>query len=110
MIRTTMITAALLLSAPAFACPMADAAAFAEAAEAVKKADGTHVSLMVEGMHCGSCSEKITAALNGIDGVKASAADYQTGRTEVAIDVKKVKVDALIAKISELGFKAKLES
>lgn len=106
--RTLLFAAAVALSTPALACPMADAAAFADAAEQVKAAAGAKVTLQVEGMHCGSCSEKVAAALKGLTGVTAAASDYQTGRTEIAYDAGKTKVDAMVAAIEKLGFKAKV--
>ncbi len=109
MVRTILLGAALAMSAPAFACPMADAAAFAEAAEKVKTAEGTKITLAIDGMTCGSCSEKITSTLSGLSGVVASATDYQTGRTEVAYDPAKTSPEKLMAAIEELGFKAKVE-
>lgn len=104
--RHVLLGAALLFATPAFACPMADAAAFADAAQKVQSMGGTHVTIAVTGMHCGDCSGKVTAKLQSIDGVKAAAADYQTGTTIVAIDGTKVKADALIAAIKELGYTA----
>ncbi len=108
--RTILFTFALAFAAPALACPMADAAAFAEAAEKVKAATGTKATLVVDGMHCGSCSEKVTAALTGLEGVTAAATDYQTGKTVVAYDAKKVDTAKLIAAIKTAGFQAKAES
>jgi copper chaperone CopZ len=85
---------------------MADAAAFAAAAEKVKTTEGAKVSLDVAGMTCGSCSEKLASTLNNLDGVTAAAADYQTGRTEVAYDSSKSNVDAIVKAIEGLGYKA----
>jgi len=104
--RHLMIGAALLFATPALACPMADKAAYEAAAEKVEAAQGTKVVLAVEGMHCGACSEKIVAALSGIEGVVAAAADYQTGETKVAIDATKVEAAKLLAAIEGVGFKA----
>jgi copper chaperone CopZ len=106
--RHLMFAAALMLSTSALACPMADAAAFAEAAEQVKASDGTKVTLQIDGMHCGDCSEKVTAAINALDGVHAAATDYQTGRTEIAFDSGKAKTGQFVAAIEALGFKAKV--
>ncbi|MCB9779321.1 MAG: heavy-metal-associated domain-containing protein [Alphaproteobacteria bacterium] len=85
---------------------MADAAAFAKAAEQVQTADGTKVSLTVAGMHCGDCSTKVTAALQGVDGVIAVAVDYQTGAAEIAYDAAKVDVAALVSAVEGTGFQA----
>ena len=106
MTRHLLLAAGLMMAAPAFACPMADAAAFAAAAEKVQASEGTKVTLAVEGMTCGDCSEKLASTLNNLDGVTAAAADYQTGRTEVAYDATKANVDGIIKAIKELGYTA----
>ncbi len=109
MIRSMIVAASLFVATPALACPMADAAAFARAAQTVQQADGTKVSLAVEGMHCGDCSEKVTTALKGVDGVVAVAVDYQNGRAEIAYDAGKVKLDALVKAVTDTGFKAEVQ-
>lgn len=108
--RTFLFGAALALSTPALACPMADAAAYQAAAEAVQVAKGSKISLTVDGMHCGSCSEKITAKLTAVPGVTAAAVDYQSGVAQVAYDPAKVKPDALVAAVKAAGFTAKPKS
>jgi copper chaperone CopZ len=107
--RSIILGATLALATPALACPMADAAAFAAAADKVKASDGTKVTLMVDGMTCGSCSEKITGGLDKLDGVVAAAADYQTGRTEIAFDSGKTNAEDLVKAIEGMGFKARVE-
>ncbi len=109
MLRSMLVAAGLFIATPALACPMADAAAFAEAAKAVQEAAGTKVSIAVQGMHCGDCSSKVTAALQGVDGVEAVAVDYQTGAAEIAYDADKVSVDTLVKAITDTGFEAALK-
>ena len=75
------------------ACPMADAAAFQEAAAKVAATEGAHASFVLNGMTCGSCSSKVATHLNGVDGVLASAVDYQTGKVEVAFDSAKTDAE-----------------
>ena len=111
MLRSAFVAAALLFAALSFApaalaCPMADAAAFAEAQAAVQSAAGTKVALTVEGLHCGDCSTKVSAALKGIEGVVAVAVDHQSGRAEIAYDAKKTTVDALLKAVTDTGYKA----
>lgn len=106
--RTFALTALLALSAPALACPMADAAAFATALEKVQAAPGTHVSLAVAGLTCSDCGSKVTTSITELPGVHAVAVDYQTGRAEIAYDASKVKVDAILAKIKALGYTAQV--
>lgn len=105
--RMFILGALLAVSTPALACPMADAAAFTQAAEKVKASPGTKITLAVEGLSCGGCSETVTAALSALSGVYAAAIDYQTGRAEIAYDPAKIKVDALIAEIKKSGYAAK---
>lgn len=118
MIRILLAAAALSLSAPALACggdqpcdkshckmkPQDEvAAAMAE----VDAAEGTKIALTVTGMSCGSCSDRVTATLKGIEGVNAAAVSHADGVAKVAIDDSKTDVDALIAAIDALGkFKA----
>ena len=59
-------------------------------------------------MTCGSCSEKVTAKLSGLEGVHAAATDYQTGRTEIAYDDGKTNAEALVKAVKDLGFKARV--
>lgn len=107
MLRSIFLGAALTFSTAAVACPMADAAAFASALETVQQSDGAKAAFTVDGMHCGDCSEKVTAAVKQIDGVKAIAVDYQTGRAEVAFDDSKTTADKVLEAISATGFTAK---
>lgn len=104
MIKHTLFALALFAAPAAMACPAADAAAFAAAAEKVEASTGDKLTIVVTGMHCGDCSEKVTAALSAVPGVIAAASDYQTGRTEIAYDKKKTDADALMAAIKKAGF------
>lgn len=108
--RSLLLGVALFAATPAFACPMGDGAAFADASAKVQASAGTKLTLSVEGMSCGDCANKVVAALGGVPGVVASAVDYQTGRTEVAFDAAKVKPEALISAIQKVGYKAKVST
>jgi len=117
MIRVLFATLALALTAPALACgggncdkegcktkPMTEVeTAMAE----VDKAAGTKIALDVEGMSCGACSDKVTAALRALDGVNAAAVSHQAGEARVAYDSEKVDLDKMVGAITGLGFKAK---
>ncbi len=108
--RTLILGAVLAFSAPALACPMADAAAYEASAQKVQAATGTKVALTVAGMHCGSCSEKVTAKLSTVPGVTAAAVDYQNGVAQVAYDPKVVKPEALVEAVKAAGFTATVKS
>ena len=96
--RSLILAATLFFSVDAYACPMADAAAFQEAAAKVAATDGSKATFVLDGMTCGSCSDKVAAKLNGAEGVLLSAVDYQSGRVEIAFDAKKTD----LAKIEKL--------
>ena len=104
--RSLLMVAMLGFAVPAMACPMADKAAYEEAAKKVQAAAGVKASFAVAGMSCGDCSDKITAALTKVDGVTAAAVDYQTGHAKVSFDSGKTNEDALLKAIVDTGFKA----
>jgi len=105
--RFILFTVLLGLGTAANACPMADAAAYKADVQKVESAQGTQLAFSIKGMSCGSCSEKINTALMSVEGVVASAVDYQTGEAKVAFDASKTDEQALMAAIQGTGFKAK---
>ena len=105
--RFALLFSLLSFNVAANACPMADAAAYKAAVQEVKATKGTHVAFNIAGMSCGDCSMKINKAINKVDGVTASAVDYQTGEARVAFDSSKTSEDAILAAIQGTGFKAK---
>lgn len=104
--RTALFSLALLFSVDAYACPMADAAAYATAAAEVQSTDGAKAAFAVAGLTCTSTSAKVTTALKDIEGVLAAAVDYQTGEAVVAFDSQKTDTATLLAAITETGFTA----
>ena len=105
MMRSIIFLTALFYATPSFACPMADAAAFEKAALAVQQSDGAKASFKLEGLTCGSCSEKVATELNSVDGLILSAVDYQSGRVEIAYDNKKTSVKKLENALEKTGYK-----
>ena len=105
MVRSLALAAALLFSSSALACPMADAAAFTEAAAKVDQASGAKATFAVSGMNGGGCSEKLSKALIAVPGVTAAAVDYQTGKVMVAYDAQKVSKQVMIDTINKSGYK-----
>ena len=102
--KSMLIVAALAFSNAALACDGPPK----EAAVDVSKAEGTQLALDVTGMKCGSCSGKVTAALNKVDGVNAVNVNHETGKAEIAYDDSKTNPKALIATITALNFKAEI--
>ncbi len=60
--------------------------------------------LKTTGMTCGSCSSKITKALELMKGVAVTEVDIEGGWVIVGYDTKIVKPDALAEKVSATGF------
>ncbi|WP_308312977.1 cation transporter [Streptomyces sp. ISL-1] len=71
---------------------------------------GTHVALLVEGMHCTSCGLLIDDELEDLPGVRSSSTDVKAGRTTVRLDDgADVDTAALVAAVEQAGdYKARL--
>ena len=60
--------------------------------------------LKTTGMTCGSCSSKITKALETLKGVAVSEVDVEGGWVVVGYDTKTIKPEALVEKVHGAGF------
>jgi copper chaperone CopZ len=60
--------------------------------------------LRTTGMTCGSCSSKITKALESLKGVAVTEVDVEGGWVVVGYDTKTVKPEALAAQVASTGF------
>ncbi len=60
--------------------------------------------LRTTGMTCGSCSSRITKALETLKGVAATEVDVEGGWVVVGYDTETVKPEALAEKVSGAGF------
>lgn len=60
--------------------------------------------LKTTGMTCGSCSSKITKALESLKGVAVTEVDVGGGWVVVGYDTKTVKPEALAEKVNGAGF------
>jgi periplasmic mercuric ion binding protein len=60
--------------------------------------------LKTTGMTCGSCSSRITAALEAQRGVAVTEVDVEGGWVVVGYDTKIVKPEALVEKVNGAGF------
>jgi mercuric reductase len=63
------------------------------------------LDLEVSGMTCVECSQRVTKALQRIDGVRSASVDYRAGRASVELE-KPVPVDALLAAVERAGYHA----
>jgi len=67
------------------------------------------VTLAVEGMHCGSCAERIEDVLGRLDGVVSADVTFDQRRAVVRYDSRRVDVARIIRAIEDAGFSARLE-
>ena len=61
------------------------------------------LSLSIQGMHCGGCASKVSAALKSIPGTTVEA--VTAGSARVLFDPKRTTERVLIATVNNLGFK-----
>lgn len=118
MLRSLVLVAGLFIATPALACgggdcdkshcKMKSTEEITSAMAEVDAASGNKLALEVSGLKCGSCSDKVVAALKAIEGVNAAAVSHASGEAKVALDAEKVDADKLIAAIKGLGYEAKL--
>lgn len=64
--------------------------------------------LRTVGMTCGSCSDKITKALDALQGVAVTEVDVEGGWVIVGYDTQSVKPEALAEKLTGAGFGSNL--
>jgi len=64
------------------------------------------LDLVVEGMHCAGCMQKIERALGAVPGVDTARCNLSTKRVAVSWDNTKTNGDKIIATLSETGFEA----
>ena len=62
------------------------------------------LNLSIQGMSCGGCVGKVTAALKSVPGTTVEA--VAVGSTRVQFDPKKTTESALITAVNKLGFQA----
>src|ERR1035437_892742 len=65
----------------------------------------TELSLLIEGMHCGSCVARVDKALRGVPGVTDAAVNLTTNTARVT---GTPNPDQLLAAVEHAGYKARL--
>lgn len=66
-----------------------------------------NLKLSIEGMHCGGCVRRVTAALKGINGVDLNSVDV--GLAEMSYDADRVTEKQITDAVDRLGFVAHVE-
>lgn len=65
------------------------------------------LKLTVNGMHCGGCVTRVTAALNSVPGVKVNS--VEVGLAQVAFDSVQATAPQILAAIERIGFSATVQ-
>jgi copper chaperone len=64
------------------------------------------VKLSIEGMHCGGCVRRVSAALQGVEGVELGS--VEVGSARMRFDPEKTNVEEIAAAVNRIGFAAHL--
>lgn len=67
-----------------------------------------NLKLAIEGMHCGGCVNRVTAALKSVPGVEVRS--VEVGSAEVGIDEAQVRAEMVSGAVTKIGFVARIES
>ena len=70
------------------------------------KKDETTALVKIEGMSCGHCVMRVEKGVTALVGVKKVKVDLAKKEGAVTFDPSQVTVDAIKAKINEVGYKA----
>ena len=66
--------------------------------------DQTNLTLTIEGMHCGACVRRVTAALENVKGVEV--VQVNIGSAEIRIAGPEPDVAQILEAVERIGFKA----
>ncbi|MCX8116611.1 MAG: heavy metal translocating P-type ATPase [Desulfobacterota bacterium] len=67
------------------------------------------VDLPIAGMSCASCAARIEKGLASLEGVSQATVNFASERATVFFDPGKIEIPALIQKVADLGYSAKVE-
>ena len=68
-----------------------------------------HDLLELDGMDCGDCALVVEHGLMRLNGVLAASVNYPTAKLRVEYDIEKVKRNAILARLRDLGYAARGE-
>ena len=63
------------------------------------------LTLSIEGMHCEGCVRRVTAALQGVKGVKLGS--VEVGSAHTTFDSNQTTADEIAAAVNRIGFSAR---
>jgi copper chaperone CopZ len=65
------------------------------------------LTLSIEGMHCEACVRRVTAALQGVEGVKVGS--VEVGSAKTTFDSNQTSAEEIAAAVNRIGFSAHVE-
>jgi copper chaperone len=65
------------------------------------------LTLSIEGMHCGGCVRRVTAALQSVKGVELGS--VEVGSAQMTFHPDQASADEIAAAVSRIGFSAQIE-
>ena len=65
------------------------------------------LTLSIEGMHCGGCVRRVTAALEGVKGVEVGS--VEVGSALMAFVPNQASAEEIAAAVNRIGFPAHVE-
>jgi len=68
------------------------------------------LTLRVEGMHCGSCAERIEDTVGDLEGVVSATVDFEQTRAVVVYEPRRISPARIISAIEDAGFSARRET
>ncbi len=63
------------------------------------------LKLTIDGMHCGSCVNRVTNALKKVEGVDVK--QVEIGSAEVEFDETKTQPEQIVESVNKIGFAAR---
>lgn len=70
-----------------------------------KKQQGEKIEILIDGMHCTSCSMNVDSELEELDGVFSARTSYAKQKSVVEYDPQKVSLKKMQDVILNLGYK-----
>jgi copper chaperone len=65
------------------------------------------LTLSIEGMHCGGCVRRVTAALQGVKGVELGS--VEVGSAQMTFHPEQASAEEIAAVVDRIGFSAHIE-
>jgi copper chaperone len=63
--------------------------------------------LSIEGMDCGGCVRRVTAALQGVKGVELGP--VEVGSAEMSFHPEQASAEEIVAAVNRIGFSARIQ-